>query len=66
METQLECELNFSLRDTCNLMSVFLVGSTPYGCYQKLIEYYRCGELSFKFVKTFNMDEYVGESQAVD
>uniref|UniRef100_A0A3Q2YJK9 Glucosamine-6-phosphate isomerase n=1 Tax=Hippocampus comes TaxID=109280 RepID=A0A3Q2YJK9_HIPCM len=39
-------------------------GSTPYGCYQKLIEYYRCGELSFKFVKTFNMDEYVGLPRA--
>ncbi|CAI5697273.1 unnamed protein product [Oreochromis niloticus] len=35
-------------------------GSTPYGCYQKLIEYYRHGDISFKYVKTFNMDEYVG------
>lgn len=42
-------------------MHLFLSGSTPYGCYQKLIEYYKSGDLSFKYVKTFNMDEYVGE-----
>ncbi|EDL10080.1 glucosamine-6-phosphate deaminase 1, isoform CRA_c [Mus musculus] len=35
-------------------------GSTPLGCYQKLIEYYKNGDLSFQYVKTFNMDEYVG------
>ena len=35
-------------------------GSTPLGMYKKLIEFYQQGELSFKFVKTFNMDEYVG------
>ncbi|XP_076803488.1 glucosamine-6-phosphate deaminase 2-like [Clavelina lepadiformis] len=34
-------------------------GSTPLGMYQKLIEYHKAGKLSFKFVKTFNMDEYV-------
>lgn len=38
-----------------------LAGSTPLGCYQKLIEYYKNGDLSFQYVKTFNMDEYVGE-----
>ena len=36
-------------------------GSTPLGTYKKLIEFYKEGKLSFKFVKTFNMDEYVGE-----
>lgn len=41
---------------------MLLTGSTPLGCYQKLIEYYKNGDLSFKYVKTFNMDEYVGES----
>jgi len=35
-------------------------GSTPLGMYQKLIEYHREGRISFKYVKTFNMDEYVG------
>ena len=27
--------------------------------YKKLVEMYKRGELSFKYVKTFNMDEYV-------
>lgn len=27
--------------------------------YKKLIEYYNAGKVSFKYVKTFNMDEYV-------
>lgn len=44
-----------------NNMFVFFSGSTPYGCYKKLIEFHKSGDLSFKYVKTFNMDEYVGE-----
>lgn len=35
-------------------------GSTPLAMYKKLIEYYKAGRISFKYVKTFNMDEYVG------
>ena len=35
-------------------------GSTPLSVYKFLIEYYNNGELSFKNVITFNMDEYVG------
>ncbi len=35
-------------------------GSTPLPVYQKLIELYQHGEVSFKHVITFNMDEYVG------
>ncbi|XP_055345818.1 glucosamine-6-phosphate isomerase 2-like [Paramacrobiotus metropolitanus] len=35
-------------------------GSTPLGMYRKLIEFHRQGTISFKYVKTFNMDEYVG------
>ena len=35
-------------------------GSTPLGTYQKLIEFYKKGKVSFKHVVTFNMDEYVG------
>lgn len=34
-------------------------GGTPLGTYKKLIEFYKNGEVSFKYVKTFNMDEYV-------
>ena len=35
-------------------------GSTPLGMYKKLVEFYESGQLSFKYVKSFNMDEYVG------
>lgn len=35
-------------------------GSSPLGMYKKLVEFYNKGKLSFKYVKTFNMDEYVG------
>lgn len=35
-------------------------GSTPEGMYAELIEAVRSGRVSFKNVKTFNMDEYVG------
>ncbi|KAK9875908.1 hypothetical protein WA026_009692 [Henosepilachna vigintioctopunctata] len=34
-------------------------GGTPLGMYKNLIEYVKAGKLSFKYVKTFNMDEYV-------
>ena len=30
------------------------------GMYRKLVEFHKSGELSFKHVITFNMDEYVG------
>lgn len=45
---------------TGDMNVMFVPGSTPHGCYQKLIQYYRNGDISFKYVKTFNMDEYVG------
>lgn len=35
-------------------------GGTPIGTYQELIRMYKAGEVSFKNVITFNMDEYVG------
>uniref|UniRef100_A0A0V0G7D5 Glucosamine-6-phosphate isomerase n=1 Tax=Triatoma dimidiata TaxID=72491 RepID=A0A0V0G7D5_TRIDM len=34
-------------------------GGTPLGMYRKLVEYYKSNRISFKYVKTFNMDEYV-------
>lgn len=37
-----------------------VAGSTPLGMYRKLVEFHKEGKLSFKYVKTFNMDEYVG------
>ena len=35
-------------------------GSSPIGTYKELINLYKQGKVSFKYVKTFNMDEYVG------
>eukprot|EP00099_Drosophila_melanogaster_P005090 NP_001245894.1 oscillin, isoform C [Drosophila melanogaster] len=35
-------------------------GSTPLGMYKELIEFHKQGKVSFQYVKTFNMDEYVG------
>jgi len=35
-------------------------GSSPLGCYRALIRLHREGKVSFKYVCTFNMDEYVG------
>jgi len=35
-------------------------GSTPLGMYGQLIKFHQQGRISFKYVKTFNMDEYVG------
>ncbi|GKX54223.1 glucosamine-6-phosphate deaminase [Leminorella grimontii] len=39
-------------------------GSTPLKTYVRLIELYKAGEVSFKHVVTFNMDEYVGLKEA--
>ncbi|MDE5812322.1 MAG: glucosamine-6-phosphate deaminase [Muribaculaceae bacterium] len=35
-------------------------GSSPLGMYQRLVEMYRQGKVSFRNVVTFNMDEYCG------
>ncbi|KAF9577641.1 hypothetical protein BGW38_007026 [Lunasporangiospora selenospora] len=35
-------------------------GSSPIGVYRNLVKFYQAGELSFRNVITFNMDEYVG------
>ncbi|MDO6497460.1 glucosamine-6-phosphate deaminase [Photobacterium sanguinicancri] len=37
-------------------------GGTPLTTYKRLIELYEAGEVSFKHVVTFNMDEYIGIS----
>lgn len=36
-------------------------GGTPLGMYRKLIQFYNERKISFKYVTTFNMDEYVGK-----
>ena len=38
----------------------FATGSTPIGMYEKLAEAEKNGEISFKFAKSVNLDEYVG------
>lgn len=38
-------------------------GGTPLKTYKELIKLYQAGEISFKHVVTFNMDEYVGLSK---
>jgi glucosamine-6-phosphate deaminase len=35
-------------------------GSSPLGIYREFIKMYKGGKLSFKNVRTFNMDEYIG------
>lgn len=35
-------------------------GSSPLGVYKELINLYKAGEVSFKHVVSFNMDEYIG------
>ena len=35
-------------------------GSSPIGTYKELVNLHKLGKISFKYVKTFNMDEYVG------
>ncbi|MDA6077067.1 glucosamine-6-phosphate deaminase [Edwardsiella anguillarum] len=39
-------------------------GSTPLQTYKRLIELYQAGEVSFRHVVTFNMDEYVGLAES--
>ncbi|WP_297281645.1 glucosamine-6-phosphate deaminase [uncultured Anaerococcus sp.] len=38
----------------------FATGSTPIGLYEKLAEAEKEGEISFKYAKSVNLDEYVG------
>lgn len=39
-------------------------GGTPIGLYQLLVRQYRAGLLSFKHVRSFNLDEYIGLAPA--
>jgi glucosamine-6-phosphate deaminase len=50
----------FAPSPSCYFTLGLPTGGTPLGTYKKLIEFYKNGEISFKYVKTFNMDEYVG------
>ena len=35
--------------------------TTQLGLYRDLVDFYDSGLLSFKYVKTFNIDEYIGK-----
>lgn len=48
------------LADTPNAVLGFATGSTPLGLYAELIRKNEAGEISFKGVTSFNLDEYVG------
>ncbi len=46
-----------------NIILGLATGSSPIGIYQNLIKDYKEGLISFKNVKTYNLDEYVGISR---
>lgn len=50
------------LKEKPNSILGLATGSSPIGLYKKLIERYKRGIITFKEVKTFNLDEYVGLS----
>ena len=41
----------------------FATGASPVETYKRIIEKYEAGEVSLKYITTFNLDEYVGLSQ---
>ncbi|MFD0868385.1 MULTISPECIES: glucosamine-6-phosphate deaminase [Paenibacillus] len=49
-----------TLHTKANAVLGLATGSTPVGVYEKLVELYKKGSVSFKSAKTFNLDEYVG------
>lgn len=48
------------LKEVENPVLGLATGSSPIGMYNQLIKSFEKGEISFKNVKTFNLDEYVG------
>lgn len=59
--SQKACELVVDqVRKSDSSVLGLATGSTPEGLYQQLINQYKAGNVSFKDVKTFNLDEYVG------
>jgi glucosamine-6-phosphate deaminase len=49
-----------ALKENPNMILGLATGSSPIGIYQNLIKDYENGEISFKNVRTYNLDEYVG------
>lgn len=49
-----------AIKDNPSIHLCLATGSTPVEMYQKLIESNKSGEISFKDVQTFNLDNYIG------
>ncbi|GIP32736.1 glucosamine-6-phosphate deaminase [Paenibacillus sp. J2TS4] len=52
--------LTATLHQKANAVLGLATGSTPIGVYEKLVEFYKKGRVSFQSATTFNLDEYVG------
>jgi len=52
--------ISTSMKQNPNITLGLATGSTPIGIYKNLIKDYEDGKISFKNIKTFNLDEYVG------
>ncbi|MDO4753857.1 MAG: 6-phosphogluconolactonase, partial [Bacillota bacterium] len=48
------------IKSKSNAVLGLATGSTPLDVYANLVERYRNEEISFKEVKAFNLDEYIG------
>ena len=55
-----------TIKEKPNCILGLATGSSPLGVYNLLIEAYKNNEISFKDVKTFNLDEYVGLDETSD
>lgn len=52
-----------AIKNNPNIILGLATGSSPIGTYKNLIKDYEEGKISFKNVKTYNLDEYVGISR---
>lgn len=60
MSSQAAIMVKDRLSKKSNFVLGLATGSTPLGLYKELIRYHKEESLSFKTVKTFNLDEYYG------
>lgn len=58
--------ISAEIKEKSNLTLGLATGSTPIGTYKELIDKYKKREISFKDVKSFNLDEYVSLSENDD
>lgn len=52
--------LQFEIKNKPNLKLGLATGMSPVGLYRELVNLYNAGELSFRDVTSYNLDEYVG------